>query len=281
MSWKNYTNQFGAADAATQKAQGDLITVTEHTENASGVLTEFELRGGAYGVDVAGVISGLTPTEDEDNDEIDIASGVAYCNGLKTVGGVSITATGSAGDYYAYIDPTESDVADAYKIKTTIPTDSELALAKFTWNGTDTITNFTDIRQFGVDYNFLHYQTQFEDTTIASYNGKIIGIYVAPKPLCIRRPSLMVYNTGTGTGGTVVLDVLTGPAIGSVSSIYSAATLKPTVNYDDVDGTINYGDIPDTAYRLVAAGSYVVVSVAVGALTDAAGMYVTVPFTYY
>lgn len=281
MSWKNYVNQFGASDANTLKAQGDLITVTEHTENASGVLTEFELRGGAYGVDIAGIISGMEPTEDETNDEIDVAAGVAYCNGLKTVGGVSISVSGSSNDYYAYIDPTESDPADAYKIKTTIPTDSELALAKFTWNGTDTITNFTDIRQFGVDYNFLHYQTQFEDTTIASYNGKIIGIYVAPKPLCIRRPSLMIYNTGTGASGTVVLDVLTGSTIGAVSSIYSAASLKPTINYDDADYTVDYGDIPDTTYRLVSAGSYIVVSVAVGALTDAAGMYVTVPFTYY
>ena len=160
MAWKNYDNMFGAADAARIRASGDKIEITEFVENAQGTQDEFEARSAAYCPDVGGIISGFAPTEDDDNDQIDIAAGVIYTNGYKATLATSITVTGSSDDYYAYVD--SSATSPTYAISTTIPIDDDIVLAKFTWNGTDTITNFADIRQFGVDIDYLRVCSQLE-----------------------------------------------------------------------------------------------------------------------
>lgn len=277
MAWKNYDNMFGAADAARIRASGDKIEITEFVENAQGTQSEFEERSAAYRPDVGGVIEGFAPTDDGTN--IDVAAGVIYTNGYKAKLATSISVTGSAADdYYAYVD--SSATSPTYAISTTIPIDEDIVLAKFTWNGTDTITNFADIRQFGVDIDYLRVCSQLETTAMTTFDDKIVGIFVAPRACCIRRPYLTVYETGDDIAGTIVLDVSTGTK-SSNSSIYSAAGLKPTINYSDADGTTARGDIPDTAYRLVSAGQLIIASISVTDCANAAGLYITIPVTYY
>ena len=219
-----------------------------------------------------GVESGMTPTEDDTNDEIDIAAGVAWVNGKQYAGGVSIALAGEAADdYYAYIDPDEANEADAYKIKTTVPAQDEVLLAKFTWNGSDTITNFLDTVQWGLlPGQFVYYSSA---AISAATVFRVPLIY----PICIRRPSCIVDTCGTGAGPTYI-DIHTGAA-GSTATIWGTASDRLTIAYDDTDGAVVQGGVPDQNYKCTAG--QVLEIIVDAAATGATGLSVCVPFTYY
>ena len=274
MGWENYTNMFGDAAAAHPKAQGDLIDVTEHEENASGVQAEFEARGAAHSPDLPGVISGMAVSAS--GATVTIAAGVALVNGLKAVGGTSLTASGATGTYYVYVDPGEADEADAYKVKAAIPDDDELLLHSFVWDGA-AVTSQADCREWGIDGDAFTFNTDIT-TDLMPYLNTVIREWIAPRDLTIRSPHVRVNTCGTG-GGPTTFDILTGTATGAKASIYSATGSHPSIAHDDTDGTIDRGLPPDTSARLVSAGSVIQFSAELVA-TGAAGLSVTIPISY-
>lgn len=272
--WSNYENRFASSDADTVKISGDICDVTEHTENANGVQAELEERWATHGW--PGVLTGLAPTEDDVNDEIDIATGVGYVSGLKLTGGVSVALAGYASNtYHLYVDPDEALEADAYKIKTAVPDWDELLLARFAWNGTDTITDFEDLRQRGIESGLIEW-SNLTDEALAAYDTKIIRTFIAPAPLCLRRASARVVTCGTADSN--IIDIHTGVA-GATASIWSAAGDRITIAHDDTDGLVVHGDLADQNF-LVARGELVEIHVD-DVATDAAGLSVIVPYTYY
>jgi hypothetical protein len=279
MAWSPYTNQFGTAAAAHIKGQGDLVDVTEHQENAAGTLTEIEALRGYFGP-LSGVISGFEPTEDDVNDEIDIAAGVALCRGLKAVGGVSIALGGEGADtYYGFMDPDEVLEADAYQIKNTIPDDDELLLCRFDWDGVNTITNFVDLRQKGVLLGHIVWSTPAYDTALSGYDTEVVYSFFTPFPICLRRPSVQIVDCGSGAGPTIY-DVKVG-TFGATASIWAsgAATSGLSVAHDATDGAIVRSlDVPDQNFD-VSANTLVEIYQTQSA-TSATGARVVIPYTY-
>jgi len=281
--WTEYADRFGASTATTLKSQGDTIETTEHEENALGVQSELEARGAAYHPDVSGVISGLAPTEDDTNDEIDIASGVGYCNGRKCVGGVSVPLTGKASDtYYIVVDPSESSEADAYKaiadatFEAYADENKCLLLARCDWDGSSTISNFVDLRQWGVNLHEHIWCTAAEDTALSGFSTEVVYRWRASQDICLRRPSAIVVTCGTS--GTTTIDIHTGAA-SSTTSIYSDSGDRISIAYDATDGSVARGGFADQNYK-VSAGEVVEVHMDAVA-TGAAGASVVIPFTAY
>ena len=272
MSWNEYVDRFASAGATTVVANGDLVTVKEHRENALGVQAEFEVRALAHVL--PGVITGMAPTEDDDDDEIDIAAGVAIVAGLKAVGGVSVSLVGEAsGTYYIVVDPDEATEAGAYKAVAT-PTPDQLVLARCDWDGTDTITNFVDLRQRGQIPWVIEFSS-LADTALSAYDTKIIKTAIAPCALCIRRVYARVVTCGSAD--STIIDVHTGAA-GSTASVFGTAGDRPTAANDDTDGAVIEAQ-PD-ANLLVAAGELIEIHVD-DVATDAAGLSVLVLASMY
>ena len=252
---------------------GAVVSAAAHTAMETALQAEFVSRLATLGFN--GVISGMTPTADGANDEIDIAAGVAFVEGYKAVGGTSIDLSGlAADDYYAYIDPTEANEVDSYKAKTTVPTQAELLLASFTWDGATTITNFLDCRQWGIIPGAFHYSS-----TAAISAATILRVPLI-YPVCIGRPSCIVDTCGTGAGPTYV-DVHVGSA-GSTVSIWENASDRMTIAHDATDGAVVQGGVPDASTLEWKASAGDVLEIIVDAVaTGATGLHVVVPFTYY
>jgi len=264
--WETYANLF-------DKTTGDAVGVTEHENNAAGTQAEFVSRMLANSC--PGVYSGLAPTEDEPNDEIDIAAGVGYVGGLKLVGATSVSLTGkAAGDYYIYVDPTEDNEVDAYKAKMSVPALTELLLASCTWDGAGTITNFLDCRQWGI------IPGQFLYSSAAALSVATVLRIPLIRPVCFRRPACVVDTCGSGAGPTYV-DVHVGPP-GSTVSIWENAASRMTIAHDDTDGAVVYGGVPDASTLEWKASAGDVVEIIVDAVaTGATGLHVMLPFTEY
>ncbi len=263
MAWTELLDKFA-------KSPGDQVAVTEHTNSADGTQAEFVERMAANPFN--GVVSGMDVTQDDVSYELDVASGVAYIEGYKATVAQSATFVGKAADdYYLYWDPTEANESDALKLKTTIPTQSELLMAYATWDGTDTITNFVDLRQWGI----MPGQIVFSD--LGAMSATTVLRVVMPYPVCIRAPYLIVDTDGSGAGPTLV-DIHAGTA-GSTASIWSAAGSRFSIAHDATDGAIVTGALPDQNFKMTALQVLEIIVDAVA--TDATGLHVVVPFTYY
>lgn len=276
-NWSGYSNMFGTSGASTVKGQGGWVDIDEHQENAAGILAEFEARLLAT-TRYPGVISGMTPTEDDVNDQIDIAAGVAFVLGQKAVGGVSVALAGkSTNTYFLIVDGDEVLEADAYKVTTSEPDDDELCLARFDWDlATTAISNFVDLSPFGVLGQRLDWHTAHEDSALSGDSGYIVACFIAPWRLCIRRPYVRVVVCGSAND--TIFDIHTG-ANGATASIWSDADDRPTVNNADTDGAVVTGALPDQNF-LVDQGELIELYVDAVA-TSATGAQVVIPFTYY
>lgn len=273
MPWNNYDNMFGDPTADTPKSQGDMVSIVEHEENAQGVQDEFEDRTAALAPDVSGVVSGLAVSAS--GTSITIGAGEGYANGLEFVGGVVLTATGASGTYHVHIDPGEVDEEDAYKFKVAECDDDEVLLAEVGWNGS-AITSCTDCRQWGIDPSQFTMNTDIT-AALSTYEGAVVREFIAPRDLTIRRPHVRINTCGSG-GGPSTFDILSGPN-GTLNSIYSTVSLRPSIAHADDDGTIDRGSNPDTAYRLVSAGDLIQLA-ATGVATGALGLSVTIPVSF-
>lgn len=277
-----YTNQWGASNATTVKATGDTVETTEFREHAVGVQAENEARFAAHFPDTGGVFSGLAPTEDEPNDQIDVAAGVGYVNGLKVTGGVSITVTGAADTYYAVVDGSEANEADAYKLLTDAAYEAladenkHILLARFAWNGSDTITAFQDLRQYGTNLRHITWHSADETTALSGHSTDIVYCYRAPQAICLRRPTARVYTAGSS--GTTLIDIHTGPA-SNTTTVWATHSNQITIANSATDKAFTRGGTLDQNY-LVAAGEVVEI-IFDGVAGSGAGAMVDIPYTPY
>lgn len=275
--WTPLDDRFGDSNATTIKAAGDLVETTEHVENAEGVQTEFEERHAAAHPWYSGAYSGMTPTEDDTNDNVDVAAGTAIMSsGKRASGGVSISLVGqSSGTLYAYIDASASSEATAYLVSSSIPSTDDLLLARMTWDGSSVISSFTNLLQWGTQADEFSF-SQATDATAAPASGKIIASFMACGNLCIRRPYARLHTCGTA--GTNYVDIHTGAA-GSTATIWATASDRLTIANSATDGTYYAGGLPDQNY-LVSAGQVVEVHMDTTA-TSAYGLDVMIPYTRY
>ena len=111
-----------------------------------GLQAEYELRWREHWAP-SYVVQGLTPTVDDPNNQIDIASGEGYFDGKRYIGAESDQFnSGDATDsYFIYVDTAD----DALKHGTAWPAGVHLKLATVDWNqGTEAFSNFEDMREW-------------------------------------------------------------------------------------------------------------------------------------
>ena len=254
-----------------QPSAGDSIAAATFTSMEDGIQSEFVDRTAISPFN--GVVSGMAPTEDETNDEIDIASGTGYAEGYRLEGSTSVTLVGeAAGTYYIYVDPTETNETDAYKAKTTFPTQAELLLAKVTWDGTDTLTSFLDLRQWGTHAG----EVELSDPSTSDLSTGTKFRKHFKYPVCVRNTSLIIDTCGTA--GTTIVDIHTGTA-GSTATIWSAAANRFQVGHADTDGAVVAGNVADQNYKLDAEDVLEIIVDTIA--SSASGIHCSVVYTYY
>lgn len=265
------TSGYQDYDDQWQPSAGDSIAAATFCSMEDGIQAEFVGRTAVCPFN--GVISGLEPTEDDTNDEVDIGSGEGYVEGYQIIGTASASLVGESADtYYIYVDPTEANEASAYKAKTTVPTQAELLLASVVWDGTDTLTSFTDLRQWGV----MPGEVELSDTSTSDLTTGTKFRKHFKYPVCIRNTSLIIDTCGTA--GTTIVDIHTGTA-GSTATIWSSADNRFQVGHADSDGAVVAGAIADQNYKLSADDVLEIIVDTVA--SSAAGIHCSVVYTYY
>lgn len=161
-----------------------IDTVTTETATSSWANTlqtnlqdEFERRWSEHEAE-SYVISGLTPTIDSGNDEIDVAAGIGYASGKRWLGDESLAFTTEATDtYYIYWDPSDETLKKVID-GTGWPATAHIRVCEVLWTlGTTTLSALVD--------------------TSLSYRRK--GLFV---PVDVMTPDGTNPPVGPSTGGT-------------------------------------------------------------------------------
>ncbi|MGD8238851.1 MAG: hypothetical protein PVH68_09880 [Armatimonadota bacterium] len=124
---------------------GQTLTAT-HLNNWQGyVQAEIELRDKANTAE-SYCVSGLAGSIDAGNDEVDVASGEGYYDGQRYAGSESVAFTGgdASDTWYIYVDTAD----DTLKKATAWPSTVHLRICSVDWNGSDTLSNLVDERQW-------------------------------------------------------------------------------------------------------------------------------------
>jgi hypothetical protein len=189
---------------------------------------------------------------------------------------VAFTGGDAAGTWYIYLDGAETDEEDSPKKTQTLATALGadcLLLAAVTWNGSDTLSDLIDLRQWGRDAN------PFECFVAGALGADTIHwTWIVDKPCAIRRPKARLMTCGSGAGPTV-FDILTG-ANGATASIYSDSGDRFSIAHTDTDGAVVDGAYPDQNFVLAVDDVVELLTIGTPA-TGAADLAVIIPRFYY
>lgn len=221
-----------------------------------GLQAEMEGRMEAWAV--PGVISGGACSIN--GTDIDVASIDAYAKSstkLKRYSGsdaVSFTAGDASDTYYIYLDPTD-DVTPLTKSTVAPTAGTDCCLCQVDWNGTDTLSNLVDLREWGIFPMAFHFQV------IGAVTADTIGMLPLPYNFWIETVKGSLEVCGDG-GGPMMVDLHAG-AGGSESTIWTTQTRRLSIAHDATDGAVAEAGVPQANRKLTAGQKIVVITDAV------------------
>jgi len=191
-------------------ATDDEITAARLNQGQTGIQNWCEAVQGAFLLN--GVQTGLTPTLDATNDEVDIAGGTCFVAGKRITGsGSEAFTTEATGTYYIYLDA--SDETDPLKKSTSNPgnTGNYLTLCSCTWTlATTTLSDLVDLRPFGV----LPWAMQIDlgGALPTASTTDPVACWAIPRDVWIEDVLLSLYTQGS-TSGSTIADVHCGASV--------------------------------------------------------------------
>lgn len=233
-----------------------------------GIQAEFEERMGEWAL--PGVMSGGATAID--GTDVTVAAIVAYAVGtgkLKRYEGadvVSFTGGDASDTYYIYLDPTD-DVTPLTKGTSAPTAGTDCCLCCVDWNGTDTLSNLVDLREWGI------WPASFGFQVIGAVSADMIGPIILPWNFWIETAKAALENCGTGAGPSYI-DIHAG-AGGSESTIWTTQARRITIAHDDTDGAVVEGGVPEANRKLTAGQKMLVeVDAASTAAADLSGIII-------
>ncbi len=234
-------------------ATDDEITAARLNQGETGIQNWCEAVSSAFMLN--GVVTGLSASVDDPNDEVDVTSGTSFAAGKRITGSGSIAFTTEATNtYYVYLDA--SDEPDPLKKSTANPGHSGnyLTLCSVDWNlATTTLSNLVDLRVFGL----IPWQASvFKQGTVATGT---IGLIALPRDVSIEDVQSVQTDNGATSGSTTV-DVHLGDSGGSGTTIFTTQSRRPSLAHDAANYTVATSGIPD-GDRTADAGQHLEVIV--------------------